>query len=385
MIRMNTNWVYGVYRTFIYNIIISYMNICLYLGIKNKPQPMIKQNNLDDVYIDRLTKKFLKTFDCNRYELFSGLIPDYNQNIDPRCYEREYLRFTDVNDLQQKQDIITELQQPWSHRIMIESTPKGNVIMHYDINKQSFVYYADMQIPIKVLDACAMKYTLMFYCREFYLNTQIIKIPSLLSVYDLKYDDQELQRINSIKKKIFTGHTGHTSNCFAKLRNYKSVSYNPNPNSNLNLNKTNDMFSIIKNIPNPTLSLTTPPILIKNNNYSPINPLDIKIKCINRFIYMGKQNNFSFLIVPPKKVSTFINKHTQKISYLEYKLLKTNQLPNTEDQLIIEQKLDSIIDTSSEIDITETTSNATDDIISEYDTIGENDNTNNMHNSVWYG
>ena len=51
--------------------------------------------------------------------------------------------------------------------IVFEPTPKGNVIMYYDYNNESFIYYSDVKdIPYLYLETVARKYAITFNCKE---------------------------------------------------------------------------------------------------------------------------------------------------------------------------------------------------------------------------
>jgi hypothetical protein len=47
--------------------------------------------------------------------------------------------------------------------ILIDRTPYGNVIMHYDVFKNGFAYYSDINLSYKIINAVAMKYVLTFF------------------------------------------------------------------------------------------------------------------------------------------------------------------------------------------------------------------------------
>ena len=59
-------------------------------------------------------------------------------------------------------------EKKWKSRKIIQYTPQGNVVMFYDLYRQAFVYYSDMQIPYNWLNVCAMKYVRYFCCRDFF-------------------------------------------------------------------------------------------------------------------------------------------------------------------------------------------------------------------------
>jgi hypothetical protein len=66
------------------------------------------------------------------------------------------------------------VEKSWKTRIMIEYTPRGNVLMYYDAYKQAFAYYSDQTvIPYSVLNAAAMKYVSIYWCRDFFVDESI--------------------------------------------------------------------------------------------------------------------------------------------------------------------------------------------------------------------
>ena len=77
-------------------------------------------------------------------------------------------------DKTQYEDAIKEkensLEKKWKSRILMEHTPRGNVIMYYDPYKHGFAYYSDMHIPYEYLNACAMKYVRLYLCRDFFID-----------------------------------------------------------------------------------------------------------------------------------------------------------------------------------------------------------------------
>jgi hypothetical protein len=58
-----------------------------------------------------------------------------------------------------------------SHRFVIEYTPLGNVLMKYDTKNESFVYYSDVTIPYAYLEVVARKYVKVYDCRHLYVSS----------------------------------------------------------------------------------------------------------------------------------------------------------------------------------------------------------------------
>jgi hypothetical protein len=143
------------------------------------------------------------------------------------------------------------LEKKWRTSIIFENTPRGNVIMYYDAYKLGFSFFSDQKvISYDVLNAIAMKYVLIYRCRDFFIDESIVP---------KKYTSPLLKThfLEDIKQM----YTKETKNTFAKLRDYG------------------------KENPNSKIKLIT-------------NPEEEKRK--NTFIYLGKLNNFQVLQKQPK-------------------------------------------------------------------------------------
>ena len=118
--------------------------------IKIPPEVQFKQN---------ATRRFLDTFGRDN---ISGL----NSNIDSVFYVKQ-------DYLEAIKDENNELEQKWKQRILMEFVPgRGNVIMYYNPYKGGFAYYSDQTMPYAYLNAIAMKYAIMYRCRDFFLYEQ---------------------------------------------------------------------------------------------------------------------------------------------------------------------------------------------------------------------
>jgi hypothetical protein len=107
--------------------------------------------------------------DENEYISVDDVISkEWNVNIDPILYERKGLKqYLENND--------NILENQWKSRKLMEYTPYGNIIMQYNIFNEGFVYYSDQSgIPYSILNAMAMKYVLLFRCRDLFIDESII-------------------------------------------------------------------------------------------------------------------------------------------------------------------------------------------------------------------
>lgn len=58
--------------------------------------------------------------------------------------------------------------------IVMETTPRGNVVMLYSPEKRSFIYYADVYIPHAFLETAAKKYAVQFNCKYIMANNGLV-------------------------------------------------------------------------------------------------------------------------------------------------------------------------------------------------------------------
>jgi hypothetical protein len=174
------------YRNFLYFLfcVIRYYTFKL-LGLI----PAAKLTSIDpvDTYVSLRQQKFINA--------------TANTNIDPAFYDKvQYDEITRNNN---------HLETIWKSRIMYEPTPRGSVVMFYDVYRQGFAYYSDTNsIPYSVLNAAAMKYVGLFLCRDLFFENER-KSP----IYDIYYPEEKTER-KSVSEPI-------NSAQFAKMKNYK--------------------------------------------------------------------------------------------------------------------------------------------------------------------
>lgn len=79
-------------------------------------------------------------------------------------YERKYY---EKYDLLEMKELDEEYVKGLTNSVVYESTPKGRVIMYYDADKESFIYYCDTKdISYLYLEAVARKYALTYDCKK---------------------------------------------------------------------------------------------------------------------------------------------------------------------------------------------------------------------------
>jgi len=204
-------------------------------------EKVIEKNPID-IYIENGKTNFLDSY---------AKPIDFNSNIEAFLYDRPTL-------LELLKDEDNPIEPPWKRRILYESTPRGNIVMYYDVFKQGFAYYSDSTIHYSVLNVIAMKYCLTYYCRDFFSDE--MEIPSGHSTpFIVTLKEEELNEFT--KKKQHQQKISHDTknSSFAKFKKY----------SGERPKETNVDLPSVTN---------KDALLIKN-----------------RFIYLGKIANFSFL------------------------------------------------------------------------------------------
>jgi len=123
---------------------------------------------------------FLKSFQEEEHK------KKYSENIDPLFYKRE-----EYNKIVAEADNI--LEPKWKRRILYEFTPRGNIIMFYDAYKEGFAYYSDTQMTYEILNSAAIKYSILFRCRDFFIDEQLYPNGFVSPLIKLKEDQDKKQ------------------------------------------------------------------------------------------------------------------------------------------------------------------------------------------------
>lgn len=219
---------------------------------------------LETMYEDKCKHRFLKTYEKDD--------TDFSVNIEPAFYDKKLLSTI-------LEDENNSLETTWKTRMLIEHTPRGNVVMYYDAFKQAFAYYSDQAaMPYHLINAVAMKYVTTFLCRDFFLDDGVVPKDQISRLTP----KEETKPANSTT----TATTIPSKSPFMKAKNYNAVS-----------GKT----ELSKKIPE---------------------------KVTNRFVHLGKIRNLK-LLKKPAVVNANNGFPTSllpsaKLSYEEYKKLKEN-------------------------------------------------------------
>ena len=243
------------HRCFGYSIgfsIVTLFTVYAYRIFTKKKEPDVlllePKRSPEEIYLKHRIDKFTQTF-SNTYEY-----NEWSKNIRKIFYLFDAYK----TEIERSENTI---EKEWKTRILYETTPRGNVIMYYDAYKRGFAYYADNSIPYPFLNACAMKYVMIFFCRDFFIDELHWPTGIHSPFYRLHLQDQK--KALAKKDAKFDTATGP----FAKLKN--------GPNK--------EAIPVRKSVNNDTKKDLGPE------------------KMQNKFLYLGKVCNFAFLKDTPKK------------------------------------------------------------------------------------
>jgi len=256
-------------------------------------------------------------------------------------YENKYL---DNFNLLKPLEIIDEsFLTHLSNCILFENTPLGNVVMYYkfytdETEASSFIYYCDNNIPYRILDSIAKKYCLTFKCKNIYidLNEELKKYGEKIKE---KTNIIENDKNNSIikSKKVFANFKCYNDNNISLSKSLISnegkqgkqgekMGKNIENDNNLNKKIQNIIINNTKTkiIEHEINKLNTEEE--KNNKQNDCDNFEknknkyLKEKS-NRYTYLGKLANFSFI------TKNLIKK--EKVKNISYKQFKIKNNTNT--------------------------------------------------------
>jgi len=247
---------------------------------------------INQYYISHLIKKKQeKEFENNNKKNEQEIIKP------PIKYKDKY--FESLNKLQTI-DLSVDFLNNLKNSIIIENTPKGNIIMFWNNKRETFTYYSDSTIPYSILEVVARKYVLTYNCKKLYINMFIeleLAEKNFLELNSLKSKKQVVEPItetNIESDKIIP------SNVFAKFKNY-----NKDNNKNVAISLDSSKKAINSNPKNSSVNTS-----IKEEKF-------VKERA-NRYSYEGKFCNYSFLQKIDKKI---LNKNL-KITFSDFKMMK---------------------------------------------------------------
>lgn len=123
-------------------------------------------------------------------------------------FENRY--FTQYDELEEK-ELTEDFVKDLTLNVIREETPKGEVIMYYSHEHESFVYYAKTkEIPYKYLETLARRYVIIYDCKKLYIDIRKEYEKGLNKYKELKENKTsdsvvsgEVEKNENKKKQLF--------------------------------------------------------------------------------------------------------------------------------------------------------------------------------------
>lgn len=247
---------------FIYSWILSVLRVILItlFDVDNNGNGIFIQQSVyseDEWFFEEIYERFLGTYDCGEQDKSA------NVNMDKEFYDNDlYKKTISVSD--------NDFEKKWKRNILYVNTPRGNIVMTYDAYKKGFSYYCDTQsVSSNVLNALAMKYVMVFRCRDLFMDNHLTPEERDSPLIKLQLEEENAEKE---KKKPSVIDPNLLKNApFAKLKKYNIAPSTQNQNQINNIIDKENEREKEKKEPHIT----------------------------NKFIYLGKILNFSFM---PKRI-----------------------------------------------------------------------------------
>ena len=286
-----------------------------------KPPAMSPDNQFKHNALHKFLDTYSKTIDATNDQ------NNINSNIDCAFYLKELYK----EAIKEQNNTLEKL---WKQRIIMVATPScGNVIMFFDPYKGGFAYYSDQSMPYPLLNAVAMKYVVMYRCRDFFLDETVVPADSPSPLLKILAEEDETKVKPENATDLSNNVVDMSNNTvltipnvkkgpFAKFKNYAMTPLsNQNTVSTYNPILTEGRDQTVNSIKGRDHRTVNS---IKGTDYKglrsqPLGSLIVK----NKFIYLGKISNFSILSLPPPKdkIDIFSDKKssTSKTAALSYR------------------------------------------------------------------
>tara|TARA_B100000282_G_C31735265_1_gene493092 strand:+ start:1473 stop:2327 length:855 start_codon:yes stop_codon:yes gene_type:complete len=200
------------------NSIISYFKSLL----KKEPKKLKNILTKGEEYVEKRKEQFLE---------FVEEIDNSNANMSKEFYNKE-----SYNEILKEEE--NELEEIWKSKYIMENTPRGNVFMSYDPYKLAFSYYSDSNISYSILNAVAMRFCIIFKCKDLFVDQLILKGEKESPLIKILYKE---------KKKV----KKNDDLPFAKLKNYNIQDINKKNEEK----KKEDEKKVVKEITNKFVCL----------------------------------------------------------------------------------------------------------------------------------
>jgi hypothetical protein len=231
-------------KTFGFKIFKKEMKKVTFQAVRNVPDTINQFMNTEYQKWDILASKVV----LSRGD---GCVGVGNGNIDTCFYNETEFKDVYMESILQENKV---MEQKWQNKTMMTWVPMiGNVIMYYDFYKMAFCYYCDMDgVNYNVMNACVMKYVIMFHCMDLFVDelihfsvdmdavdergdvirkkipwtTPLLKIQKIVDDFHLDLLDSDIPNHRDIyaKAKGGVGDSGSRkgTELFAKFKQYRS-------------------------------------------------------------------------------------------------------------------------------------------------------------------
>lgn len=248
----------------------------------------------EDVNLGETKEERIKTLTTQLKEL-----RDEKNKLDDLFQSKKYIEesLDKINEEARKFIIDKRLDKLESCYVM-EFTPLGNVLMKYNKNKESFIFYSDSTIPYRYLEVVGRKFVKQFNCRPIFVDMEEElklaeeKCEKEKKEKQEKEEEDKRKKEESIKNK--TPVEEKKKNVFTKFKSYNKES---------GTGHVSTAAPPKNSIPNkkPTKAQENENTLLKQK--------------ANRYTYEGKIVNFSFI----KKVDRKIIDKKFGMSFADFK------------------------------------------------------------------
>lgn len=217
-------------------------------------------------------------------------------------YEDKYIEQYKKVD---REVLSTERLESLKNTFLIETTPFGNLMMHYDHSRESFIYYSDNTIPYRFLEVASRRYIIQNNCKIIHVSMSD-ELSEAEKKLQEKKEKEKMKELEKEKNKASNEEPAKKS-VFAKLKNYNTSSTRA-PNSTKQKANTNNRQAPMSN-PKTEESAD---IIVKEK--------------ANRYSYEGKFANFGFL----KKIDKKAVDKRHQMSFAEFKKMSISaQIKNS--------------------------------------------------------
>lgn len=205
----------------------------------------------------------------------------------------------------------SEFIESLMNSFVMEYTPNGNIIMFYDYKRETFAYYADNVMPYRYLEVLGRKYVCTFFCPSLYQYLppdQVANVATNDTVENEKKEEKE-ETVDPVINDVVLVNSEIEPTKLDKPKksvfaNFKS--YNKDTSNNV----------ATKDVPSSAHKRAI-------NANAPTAVLTNVIR--NRYTCHGKICNMPFL----KKIDRTIVDKNYKMSFADFKRLKTTSEPNS--------------------------------------------------------